>query len=407
MSPLRLALVCLHTSPATEPGAGDAGGMNVVVWQQAQALAALGHRVDVITRRSDPGQPEQSTPSPHLTLRFLDAGPPEPLPKGAHEDVMAEFGAALGRLARPVGYDLIHSHHWFSGIAALSVARSLGVPHVQSFHSIAAPEATPLSAGERPESPGRLAGEAMLARESDLVVAISAAEARTVTERLGGEPGRVVIVGPGVDNNLFHPDLRHHEDAGAQHQEPGHLLVAGRLHPLKGIDLAIETLALLPEPRPLLVIAGDAASDTAAYAERLRALARDRGVAGLVQFAGAQHRADLASLMRTARAVLVVSHSETYGLVALEASASGVPVVAAAGAGGLAEAVVDGVTGLLVPTRDPGDWAVAVERILTEPGLGAGLGRAGRERALGLDWENSARDLLAAYVSASGRRPRS
>src|SRR5690606_16571419 len=113
---------------------------------------------------------------------------------------IAPFGAQLPGLPRP---DVVHSHHWFSGAAALPVARRWGVPHVQSFHSIAADPTTPLAHGERPESPGRLAGEAMLARDSDLVVAVSRAEAATVTERLGGS--RVALAPPGVDTVLFHP----------------------------------------------------------------------------------------------------------------------------------------------------------------------------------------------------------
>ena len=154
---LRIALVCLHTSPGADPGAGDAGGMNVVVRHQAEALAALGHSVTIFTRRSAAIQPASMELARGVTLEFLAAGEATALPKGDHEQWIEEFSTQLA--ARPSS-DIVHSHHWFSGMAALPVARRWGVPHVQSFHSIAASDSAPLSAGERAESSGRMLGEA-------------------------------------------------------------------------------------------------------------------------------------------------------------------------------------------------------------------------------------------------------
>ncbi|SDJ97828.1 D-inositol-3-phosphate glycosyltransferase [Cryobacterium psychrotolerans] len=388
-APLRIALVSLHTSPAAEPGSGDAGGMNVVVRHQAEAMASLGHTVDILTRRSSFEAPGDQQLTPGVTLRFLDAGPAEPVAKGDHEAFIDEFRIRMAALGP---YDLIHSHHWFSGMAALPLARQLGIPHVQSFHSIAADESTPLSWGERAESAGRMMGEAWLARESDAVVAISDAEAATVVERLGGEADRIAVVPPGVDGTLFRPAV-----------EPSHgrgyAVVAARLQPLKGLDLAIEAIAAVPEPlRPELVIAGDASSDFDGYVEELRALAAGRGIGAGVRFVGPQPRTDLAALLRGARVVLIPSHSETFGLVALEGAASGVPVVAAA-SGGLREAVVNGETGLVVESRDPAAWAEAITRILADPGLARRLSLAARDRAEHFDWLRSAEGLLTVYAA--------
>lgn len=388
--PLRIALVSLHTSPADDPGTGDAGGMNVVVLHQARALARLGHAVEILTRRSTPDAPAAIELADRLVLRFLDAGPARPLPKGEHESVMDDFSARLDEIP-PV--DVFHSHHWFSGVAALPVARRRGVPHLQSFHSIAADPSTPLSDGERPESPGRLAGEAFLARSSDAVVAISAAEARTVEERLGGDRARITVVPPGVDGELFHPWT-------GSRRGSGYVVAAARLQPLKGLDLAIESVAAVPEEvRPELIVAGEASADFDGYVDELRALAADHGIADLVHFIGPQTRSDLAALLRESRVVLVPSHSETYGLVALEASASGVPVVAAA-AGGLTEAVVDGRTGVVLDSRDPSIWADAIGGLLRDGERAAALGLAGRKHAESLSWEHSADALVDCYRRA-------
>jgi D-inositol-3-phosphate glycosyltransferase len=178
-----------------------------------------------------------------------------------------------------------------------------------------------------------------------------------------------------------------------------YVVAAARVQPLKGLDLAIEAIAEVPAPvRPRLVIAGDASSEAGGYLEVLRRLAATHGVDEQVTFVGPQSRADLALLFRGSAAVLVPSHSETYGLVALEGSASGVPVVAAA-AGGLREAVVDGETGVVLESRDPAVWGAEITRILTEPTYAAHLAARGREHAERLSWDRSAAGLEAVYRS--------
>lgn len=367
--------------------------MNVVVKHQAQALAKLGHSVEILTRRSSPELSDPTEMAPGVVLRFLEAGPAEPISKGDHEEYIAEFGEQLAALGP---YDVYHSHHWFSGMAALPVARERGVPHLQSFHSIAAADSTPLSAGERAESPGRMAGEAWLARESDAIIAISDAEAETVRERLGGATGRITVVLPGVDSDVFHPAAA----TAHRHGDNGYAVVAARLQPLKGLDLAIEAIACVaPEYRPTLVIAGDASADFDGYTAELTDLASRHGITDSIRFVGPQGRDALAELLRGARVILVPSHSETYGLVALEGAASGVPVIAA-DAGGLREAVVDGVTGLVLESRDACDWAAAITRVLTEPGLSERLATAARSRAEHFDWTRSAVRLATVYTKA-------
>jgi D-inositol-3-phosphate glycosyltransferase len=397
-TPLRIALVSLHTSPGDEPGSGEVGGMNVVVRHQAEALADLGHRVEIITRRSSPSQPDSVEMVEGVCLRFLSAGPAAPVPKGEHDAFIDAFRDELAALGP---YDVFHSHHWFSGMAALPVARDRGLPHVQSFHSIAADATTPLSEGERPESTGRMAGESFLAQHSDAVVAISESEAATVRDRLGAAPDHVVIVPPGVDGSVFRP-ASNTRSSSAPTARP-YVVAAARVQPLKGLDLAIEAVAAVPDDiRPDLVIAGDVSSEADGYVDELRALADGLGVADRVRFVGPQSRPDLAMLFRGSSVVLVPSHSETYGLVALEGSASGVPVVAAA-AGGLREAVVDGETGVVLESRQADDWAAAIARILTDPAHAGQLAAAGRERAERLSWERSAAGLVDVYRAVIAR----
>ncbi|MEB4616396.1 glycosyltransferase, partial [Leucobacter sp. M11] len=366
-SPLSVSFVVLHTSPLDAPGTKDAGGMNVVVLAQARELARLGHRVELLTRRSDPGQPAASELEPGLTIRHLDAGDPRLLAKGEHEALIGAFGTALAEHLTAHRPDVLHAHHWFSGIAALPGARALGVPLVQSFHSIAADPLSPLADGERPESPGRRAGEERLARAADLVITVSEAERRTVIDRLAGDPDRVRVVPPGVDPAVFRPLSDRERAARAEAARPDarpEVLVIGRLHPLKGIDLAVAALAALPErERPSLGIIGAPPPDGDGYLRSLRAAIAAAGMAERTDIAGALTREDLAARIRAADLVVIPSHSETFGLVALEAAASGVPVIAR-DTGGLREAVRNGETGVLLSGDDPAEWGSAILGVL-------------------------------------------
>ncbi|EYT49961.1 glycosyl transferase [Brachybacterium muris UCD-AY4] len=404
--PLRIVAVSLHTSPLAEPGGADAGGMNVVVLEQSLALARAGHQVDLFTRRSDPDTPATMDIAPGVRVHHLDAGPPAPLAKSAMEQAIEPFReqlrAALSHAAidgDDPRWDLIHSHHWFSGVAALPIARELGIPHLQSFHSVAAPEDAPhLDAGEPAESSGRIPGERLVARESDLVIAVSEAEARTVAERYGVPGERLAVVRPGVDVERFHPPA----DALAPH--PPTLLFAARLQPLKAPDLALEVLARLdPALGARLVLTGGVSQDFQDYLGELKETAHRLGISDRVELLGPQGRVALAARMREADLLLLPSWSETFGLVALEAQASGTPVAAWAGAGGVREAVAP--EGIVLTTRDPDVWAEAVQRLLAEPETLRRASRDARCFAESRTWEVSARALAAQYLRLTRPAP--
>ncbi|PRI11109.1 glycosyltransferase [Leucobacter massiliensis] len=414
---LRIGFVMLHTSPLDVPGTKDAGGMNVVVRAQAEALARAGHEVTIFTRRSDPAPAPRTVLASGLTVVQIDAGPPRLLAKGEHEGVMDRFGELLDAELRAAPVELLHAEHWFSGIAALPVARAHGVPLVQSYHSIAAPPESPLGAGERPESPGRLAGERRLAHEVDLVIAVSEAERRTVIERLDGDEDRVRVVPLGVDTELFHPcdspECEEDRDWFGSGGRP-EAIVVGRLHPLKGFDLVIDAIAVMdPARRPMLRVVGSPPPDGDDYARSLHEAVARHGLLATTAFDGALRRRDLAERIRRASIMLVPSHSETFGLVALEAAASGVPVIAR-DAGGLREAVIDGETGVLIPVDPAGDdprvWAEAIDRLLADAPRRERMGAAARAYALRRSWDASAARLLEVYrellarVSAPAQR---
>jgi D-inositol-3-phosphate glycosyltransferase len=408
-------MVSLHTSPVATPGTGDAGGMNIAILSVAEQLAARGAIVDLVTRAN--GEPSTRLVSPGVTLHELAAGPLGPLPKQRLAEVVDEFGEAVAVLTGRLHprYDLIHAHYWLSGLATLPVALELGLPFVQSFHTVAALKnatlspSQPLSLSQTAEPERRLLTESYLANQASAIVAGSAAEATALIELARAPAEKIWVIPPGVDIELFTPDRKDAADSRIRAElqvEPGRSIIAvvARVQPLKDQALAIQTLASLRAHRaelPLLVIAGEPTPGAEGYLEALRELAVELDVADSVRFVGALSRDHLADLLAVAALTVMPSHSETFGIVALESAASGTPVVAFHGSG-LVEAVADGVSGVLVGGRDPADWAGVIADLLADDAALRALGASARDHSEALTWAATATATLALYGALRG-----
>lgn len=397
----RVAMVSMHTSPVARAGSRDSGGMNVVLLALAGELAARGVEVDLLTRAE--GEPAVSVVAPGVTLHEIRAGAPGPIPKAALSAVSDEFGEAVAHLGRSGdGFDVIHSHYWLSGIATLPVSLELGIPLVQSFHTIGAMKNRTLAPGQDAEPELRLRSEMFLAGQASAIIAGSAAEATSLIDDLRAPAEKVWLIPPGVDAGLFSGSGQEAARARASLRIPQGvpiIAVAGRIQPLKDQGLAIRVLAELHGPEfagsvpPVLVIAGDSTPGEADYLDGLVRLAEDLGVAGSVRFVGALTRSELAGLFAAASATLVPSHSETFGLVALESASSGTPVVGSSGTG-LRESIADGLSGTLLDSREPREWAAATDRILS-----GAMSATARLHAEDYTWSATAAATLAVYAS--------
>ncbi|PJJ65313.1 glycosyltransferase [Compostimonas suwonensis] len=398
MSVSRVCFVSVHTSPLARPGTGDAGGMNVVELALAEALQARGIRVEIVTRSSAPDDAGLVVLPSGVAVRSLRAGPQRPVAKEDLAAVVPEFAAAMARLERP---DVVHSHYWLSGLAGVQAARGWGVPHVQSFHTLGAMKNASLAPGDRGEPVARIEAERRIVRHSRLVVTTTEAERDSVVRDYGASPSRVAVVAPGVDDVLFHPG------AVPPSRRAPLLLVVGRVQPLKAQDLAIRAFARLdPALGAELAIVGEPTPGADGYLRELEALAARSGAGGRIRFLGSQSRADVARLMREAAVLLVPSHSESFGLVALEAAASGTPVVARR-TQGLVESVRHGVSGILVDGGAPGgedeaeEWARAIAALLADPERQAELSADARAWSASLSWSGAAQRLGELYLLVS------
>ncbi|MBC7519031.1 MAG: glycosyltransferase [Microbacteriaceae bacterium] len=405
----RVAMVSMHTSPSAPAGSRDAGGMNVFIRSVATELAGRGVQVDLLTRAE--GEPAVTELSAGVTLRELRAGPAGMLPKNQLIDATDEFGEAVADLAsrRDLGYSAIHAHYWLSGIATLPVALACGIPFVQSFHTLAVMKNASRAAGQQPEDELRQKSEMFLAGQASAVIAASAAEATALVDEVRAPASRVWVIPPGVDIDTFTPERAVAGESavrallGLGANQPI-LVVAGRIQPLKAQDLAIRTLASQTASTtsaiemPVLVIAGEATPGDDDYLFSLHALVAQLGLGSRVFFVGALDRGPLADLLAAAAIVLLPSHSETFGLVAIEAAASGTPVIGFR-TSGLLDAVAEGRSGVLVDSRDPEVWGAAVAALLRDTDARSSLARLARHHAEGYTWRATAATLLSLYAS--------
>lgn len=416
---MKISMVSEHASPLAALGGVDAGGQNVHVAALSSNLARRGHQVTVYTRRDDPDLPAQVPVEHGLTVVHIDAGPAKHIPK---DDLLPFMSQLADGICQDWGEnvpDVVHAHFWMSGLAALQTAgRAQGsgkVPVVQTFHALGAVKRRHQGAADT--SPAARAWlEPWVGRTADWIVATCPDEVFEL-KALGIDPAKVSIAPCGVDLELFNGKSDDGAAARAAYDgkaAPGsgsrsrkyRILIVGRLVPRKGVDLVIQSLPLLAEAGfddvELLIVggSGDAlALDEDPEVQRLRAIARELGVADQVTMLGQVPRGAMPGIFRSADVVACTPWYEPFGIVPLEAMACGVPVVAAA-VGGLRETVVDHRTGLHVPPRDPEAIAAAVQELLADPVLRAEMGRAGMRRARSrYSWDRVAADTEKAYRS--------
>ncbi|GAA4411096.1 D-inositol-3-phosphate glycosyltransferase [Fodinibacter luteus] len=403
----RVAMVTVHTSPLAQPGEGDAGGMNVYVLEVARQLARRDIAVDLFTRTTSASQPAVVEVEPGVVVRHLAAGPYEGLSKEDLPGQLCAFAAGMMRVAAhapPGYYDLVHSHYWLSGQVGWLAADRWGVPLVHTMHTMARVKNLHLADGDVPEPLGREIGEAQVVEAADRLVANTAREAQELVELYDADPARVVVAEPGVDLALFRPGSTLEARAAVGVPSDAVLLLfVGRIQPLKGPDVVVRAAAEMvrrrPELRSRLVVGilGGASGTGVRNPMGLPELAERLGIGDLVRFVPPVDRATLAQWYRAADVVPVPSHSESFGLVAVEAQACGTPVVAA-DVGGLPTAVGPG--GVLVVGHDTADWATAISGVVLDPDRRAGLARASAEHAAGFGWARTAQRLAEVYADA-------
>ncbi|MHB0988245.1 MAG: glycosyltransferase [Bellilinea sp.] len=407
---MNIAMLSYHTCPLATLGGKDTGGMNVYVAELTRHLGHLGVHVDVYTR-------SQNEHVPHVLhdlgygnrVVHIPAGPEVPLPKPELAAHIPQFVSGIEEFAAKKGlhYDLIHSHYWMSGAAAELLQVKWKAPIVQMFHTLVMMKNRVARSPGEMEGSYRLEGEQRILKLADRIVAATLAEQAQLEFLYHADSAKVAVIPPGVDTSRFYPIPK--DEAKAAIDLPADaqmILFVGRIEPLKGVDTLLQALAYIQStnnldccPHYLAIIGGDPEdSDQSLDREmtRIQKLSAELGLGDIVLFLGKRSQESLPYYYSAADVVVVPSHYESFGMVALEAMACGTPVVASQ-VGGLAFLVQDGVTGFVVPNGEPELLGQHLIEIILDPALRARLGAQGAEIARGYSWDIIAARIMALY----------
>jgi D-inositol-3-phosphate glycosyltransferase len=389
-----IAVVSVHTSPLSRPGTRDSGGMNVYISQLSHEMGRRAHTMDIFTRRTDPDTPEITVIDRRTRVIQIKAGP-----LGAAKDSLRRFlpefrdGVLAFQRGEGRSYDLVHSHYWLSGWVGQALKTAWSVPHVIMFHTLG--EVKNRHHLDEREPGYRIDGERLIAHGVDRVICASQGEKEMLLSLYGVPGQRVSVVPCGVDIERFRPldRWRVRRRLGIPLKE-GVVLFVGRIEPLKGIDVLLRAVSHLDGQFRVLLIGGDG-KDRGRKGE-LSALATELSIAHKVTFLDAVPHSDLPLYYNAADVCVVPSYYESFGLVAVEAMACGVPVIASR-VGGLKETVQDGQTGYLVPWLCPEPFAERLELLMNNEPLRRSLGHEARAAAERFRWSEVAARVEDVY----------
>jgi len=407
---MRIAMLSVHSSPLAALGGKEAGGMNVYVRELSRELGRRGMNIDIFTRSQDPLAPPIVALDRGVRVVNLHTGPRVPYDKNWLLAYLPEFVNRVRCFAdgQDLTYDLIHSHYWLSGEAALALRRSWGAPVVHMFHTLGAMKNHVARGAEERETSQRVVIERRLMDQADAIVAATVLDRDQMVRHYGADADRIRVVPCGVDLWRFVPRDMAAARAALDLPLPPHrlLLLVGRIEPLKGIDMLIRALALLSERRPewrgaltVGIVGGGGEGERArwnAEQRRLDTLRHELEVADAVRFLGARPQEQLPMFYAAADVVTMPSHYESFGMAALEGLACGRPVVGTE-VGGPSLIVEDGISGLLAPPGDPEALADRFERLLADDVLRADMGAAARRRAERFGWPAVTCDIMQVY----------
>lgn len=409
---MRVAMLSVHTSPLAGLGGKEAGGMNVYVRELSRELGRRGVFVDIFTRSQSLDSPLITLVERNVTLVTLPAGPESPYDKNLILNYADEFVDGVLNYAKinSYTYDIIHSHYFVSGIIGIMLRERLNAPVVHMFHTLGAMKNVVARSDEERETGQRIALEGDLMRQADTIVAATTLDMSQMVWHYDANPEHIRIVPCGVDLHRFQPhDMAEARSIlGLPAQPTPLVLLIGRIEPLKGIDALIRAVALVRQQHPHLaeleaIVVGGASDQQPeqwnAEQRRLDQIRHELGIAHAIKFVGARPQSQLSLYHAAADVVTMPSHYESFGMAALEAMASGRPVIAT-NAGGPATIITHGVNGLLTPPDNAAELAQHLAYVLQDSHTAYKLGTSARQRAERYGWSNIGCDILDIYRAA-------
>ncbi len=401
---MKILIISFHTCPVNKLGQKDTGGLNLYVHQLSEQLGERNNSVDIFTRKHDVTDPIKIDINKNSQLIHFDAGDLDQTKNEMVDHITLFTDNVIEYIKKhSIEYDLIYSNYWMSGIIGSKLSQFLSIPHIISFHTMGKTKRT--ANHMENESDYRISQEIDLIKKSDAIIVPSLQE-RENLEHNYIHNNNIYTVSPGVDLNQFQKldKKKSRNKLGIDHNT--HVLLSvGRLEPLKGYDLLIESLAYINLDNinfQLIIIGGDDRSNL--ELERLTRIAKENDVHDKVSFIGAVDH-DILPLYFSASDIFTMpSAYETFGIAALEASACGLPVIAPQ-VGGLKSIVKHGFTGYLTTSRCPELFVHYLEILLKNKQLRDVFGINSRKQALNFSWEKSTEDLINVFETILNKTP--
>lgn len=399
-----IALISVHGDPAIDIGKEEAGGQNVYVRHVGEALAQMGWDVEMFTRKTSPDQPTIIDHGPSCRTVRLTAGPQDFVPRDEIFEYLPDFVQEFIKHQQRLGirYPLVHTNYWLSSWVGMEYKRRQpGVIQVHTYHSLGAVKYQTVN--EIPSiASKRLEIEKRCLETAERIVATSPQEQEHMRSLVSTQ-GLIDIIPCGTDIARF-GSIQKQEARQRLGLDPDIKIVfyVGRFDPRKGIETLVRAVGqsnVAQSGRVHLIIGGGSrpGRSDGQERERIEGIVADLGLSPMTTFPGRIDDADLPAYYAAADVCVVPSHYEPFGLVAIEAMASGTPVVAS-DVGGLQFTVESEKTGLLAPPRDHTAFAAAIDRILANPGWRDDLGHAARRRVeTYFSWRGVAHQLITLY----------
>ncbi len=356
---LRIAMLAIHSSPLGQIGTQHTGGMSTYLLELAGELGKDGHQIDIFTRVTTADQQQIISLQSNVRIVHLDVKGTKKIHPTALYEYSHDFVLTIRAFAKKnrTSYQLIHSHYWISGVIGQSLKSIWHCPHLITFHTFAA---TKISSGHKhQESRKRLTQEAFLIENCDAVIVSTAAEEKLLHSKINCHPKKAHIIPCGVNCNHFKPEkLPPHKE-----NSPFMVLFVGRFDPMKGIDLLLTSFSQLPaNPVVHLTLIGGDGPETTTHKQISKNIRR-LGINNLVKLTGPILHSMLPKYYQTTDIVAVSSHYESFGLVILEALASGTPVISTP-VGIAPQIIKPGINGYIADTDDTKNYAQTISKTL-------------------------------------------
>ena len=391
-------MLSIHSDPMGELGTKDTGGMSVYIRELARELGRLEHRIDIYTRSQ--ADEKQSVAHLYDNVRLIHLGIPngDSLSKLALYPCLPQFLQALEdfRAAENLAYDLIHSHYWLSGRLGKWAQNSWNRPHVATFHTLG--KVKNQTGVGIPEPGFRIAAEKEIVSSCQRILTPTARERDNLIRLYGAPVEKIGVVPCGVNLDIFFPETK----AAARDKlglDPADtiILYVGRFDPLKGLNSLLNAMTFFKNnDRIRLAIVGGDGHKTPEY-QKLAQDIRNLGIEEKVMLAGRVDQHKLPPYYNAADVLVMPSHYESFGMVALEALACGRPVVATP-VGAIDSLIRTTQAGYIVPDPSPRCLADGIQSIISDRSIPSAAEI--RNSVIEFSWSNVASAIIAEYESA-------